>query len=33
VATTAAQKVLCLPIYPNLADLDLERVVSILKDC
>lgn len=33
VATTAAQKVLCLPIYPNLADLDLARVVSILKEC
>ena len=32
VATTAAQKVLCLPIYPNLADSDLERVVSILKE-
>jgi len=32
VATTAAQKVLCLPIYPNLADLDLARVVSILKE-
>lgn len=33
VATTAAQKVLCLPIYPNLADFDLARVVSILKEC
>jgi len=33
VATTAAQTVLCLPIYPNLADLDLARVVSILKEC
>lgn len=31
VATAAAQKVLCLPIYPNLADSDVARVVSILK--
>lgn len=30
-ATAAAQKVLCLPIYPNLADSDLVRVISILK--
>lgn len=31
VATDAAQKVLCLPIYPNLVDSDLARVVSILR--
>jgi len=31
VATSAAQKVLCLPIYPNLIDSDLARVISILK--
>ena len=31
VASAAAQKVICLPIYPNLADLDLARVISILK--
>lgn len=31
VAFAAAQKVLCLPIYPNLADSDLARVASILK--
>ena len=31
VATDAAQKVICLPIYPHLADSDLARVVSILK--
>ena len=31
VATAAAQKVICLPIYPNLADSDLARVISILK--
>ena len=30
-ASAAAKKVLCLPIYPNLADVDQERVVSILK--
>ena len=31
VATAVAQKVLCLPIYPNLADSDLVRIISILK--
>ena len=31
VATAAAQKVICLPIYPNLTDPDLARVISILK--
>jgi len=31
VATATAQKVICLPIYPNLADSDLARVISILK--
>ena len=30
VATAAAQKVLCLPIYPNFIDSDLARVISIL---
>lgn len=29
VATAAAQKVMCLPIYPNLSDSDVERVISI----
>lgn len=33
VASNAAQKVLCLPIYPNLKDDDIERVVSIIKEC
>ncbi len=31
VATAAAQKVMCLPIYPNLSDSDVARVVSIFK--
>ena len=31
VSTAVAQKVLCLPIYPNLADSDLVRIISILK--
>jgi len=31
VAADAADKVLCLPIYPNLTDADVARVVSILK--
>jgi dTDP-4-amino-4,6-dideoxygalactose transaminase len=31
VAMAAAQKVLCLPIYPNLVDEDINRVVSIVK--
>jgi dTDP-4-amino-4,6-dideoxygalactose transaminase len=31
VATAAAQKVLCLPIYPNLTQSDLARVVSIIQ--
>ncbi|MDH6166699.1 dTDP-4-amino-4,6-dideoxygalactose transaminase [Variovorax boronicumulans] len=30
VATAVAQKVLCLPIYPNLGDADLSRVISII---
>jgi len=32
VASAAARMVLCLPIYPNLADADLARVVSIIKE-
>lgn len=32
VATAAAHKVLCLPIYPNLCDADVTRVISILKE-
>ena len=31
VATAAAQRVMCLPIYPNLSDSDVARVVSIFK--
>ena len=31
VATDSAQKVICLPIYPNLTESDVARVVSILK--
>ena len=31
VAFDAALKVLCLPIYPNLSDEDVERVVSVIK--
>ncbi len=31
VANDAAQNVLCLPIYPSLADEDLARVISIIK--
>lgn len=30
VAAAAADKVLCLPIYPGLADVDVERVVSLV---
>ncbi|MDP9894178.1 dTDP-4-amino-4,6-dideoxygalactose transaminase [Variovorax boronicumulans] len=30
VATAVAQQVLCLPIYPNLANADLSRVISII---
>lgn len=33
VATAASQKVLCLPIYPNLADSDIDRVTSIIAAC
>lgn len=33
VAVDAADKVLCLPIYPNLSDTDIARVVSIIKGC
>ena len=32
VAADAANKVLCLPIYPNLNDDDVERVISIIAD-
>ena len=32
VATAAAHKVLCLPIYPSLGDADVARVISILKE-
>lgn len=32
VAHAAAQKVLCLPIYPKLAESDLSRVIKILKE-
>ena len=30
VAATAARQVLCLPIYPNLADIDIERVITVI---
>lgn len=33
VAMAAAQKVLCLPIYPALTDADIARVISIIKGC
>lgn len=32
VANNAASQVLCLPIYPNLTDNDIERVVSVIKE-
>jgi dTDP-4-amino-4,6-dideoxygalactose transaminase len=32
VAVAAAQKVLCLPIYPALADADLKRVVDVIRE-
>lgn len=32
VATDAAQKVLCLPIYPSLADADISRVIAIIRE-
>lgn len=31
VATAAAQKVLCLPIYPNLDDLSISKIIEIIK--
>ena len=31
VASNAASKVLCLPIYPNLTEYDLSRIISILR--
>ena len=31
VATAAAQKVICLPIYPNLTPQDLQRVIHIVQ--
>ena len=30
VATNAARQVLCLPIYPNLTDVDIERVITVI---
>ena len=33
VATTVARQVLCLPIYPNLTDQDVERVISVIANC
>ena len=33
VASVIAKKVICLPIYPNLNNEDLSRIVSILMDC
>lgn len=32
VADMIAKKVICLPIYPNLNNEDLIRIISILKD-
>jgi dTDP-4-amino-4,6-dideoxy-D-glucose transaminase len=32
VATTAAGQILCLPIFPDLSDPDLDRVVSVIRD-
>lgn len=32
VANNAASQVLCLPIYPNLTDNDIERVISVIKE-
>ena len=31
VATAAAEQILCLPIFPDLADADLERAVSVIR--
>lgn len=31
VATAAAEQILCLPIFPDLADADLERVVAVIR--
>lgn len=31
VASAVAEKILCLPIYPDLADADVERIVAILR--
>ncbi|MGZ8286499.1 MAG: DegT/DnrJ/EryC1/StrS family aminotransferase [Allosphingosinicella sp.] len=31
VATTAAEQILCLPIFPDLSDADLERVLSVIR--
>jgi dTDP-4-amino-4,6-dideoxygalactose transaminase len=32
VASAAAQKVLCLPIYPALADADVERIADAIRE-
>jgi dTDP-4-amino-4,6-dideoxygalactose transaminase len=33
VATRAANEILCLPIFPELSDSDLERVLSVIRAC
>lgn len=32
VATLAAEQILCLPIFPDMTDADLERVLSVIRD-